>query len=109
MGLFNFKKKKKDKYALSRKELERFDGKPIQYAVERVDGVERVLGKNGGIAVLDDVIVVMCEAKEVFRCRLEGATVAELLSGNGVEISGLDDYTEEKRYVVAHYLYYRKV
>ena len=99
MGLFGaFRRKKKDKYALNKKQLERFDGKPLQYAVERVDGVERVLGKNGGIAVLDDVIVVMCEAKEVFRCRLEGATVAELLSGNGVEISGIDDYSGEKKY-----------
>lgn len=104
MGLF----KKKDKYALSKKELLRFDGKPLQYAVERVDGVERILGKDGGIAILSDVIVVMCEAHEVFRCRIEGATVAELLSGNGVEISGFDDYTGEKRYVVAHYSYYRK-
>lgn len=107
MALFNFRKK--DKFALTKKQLERFDGKPIQYAVERVDGIERVLGKHGGIAVLDDVIVVMCEAKEVFRCKFAGATVAELLSGNGVEISGEDAYTGEKRYVVAHYLYYRKV
>ncbi len=104
MALF----KKKDKYALSKKELARFDGKPLQYAVERVDGVERILGKNGGIAVLNDVIVVMCEAHEVFRCRIEGSVVAELLSGNGVEISGTDDYSGEKRYVIAHYSYYRK-
>lgn len=104
MALF----KKKDKYALSKKELARFDGKSLQYAVERVDGVERILGKNGGIAVLNDVIVVMCEAHEVFRCRIEGSVVAELLSGNGVEISGTDDYSGEKRYVVAHYSYYRK-
>ena len=105
MGLF----KKKDKYALSQKELERFNGKSIQYAVERVDGIEQNLGKSGGIIVLDDVIVVMCEAHEVFRCRIKGATVAELMSGNGVEISGIDDNTGEKRYVVAHYSYYRKV
>lgn len=106
MGLFS--KKKKDKFALTGKELLRFSGKPIQYAVERVDGVERVLGKDGGIIVLNDVIVVMCEAHEVFRCRIKGSNVAELLSGNGVEISGFDDYTGEKRYVVAHYSYYRK-
>lgn len=105
MGLF----KKKDKYALSRKQLERFNGKSIIYAVERINGVEQVLGKEGGIIVLDDVIVVMCEAHEVFRCKIKGATVAELLSGNGVEISGFDAYTGEKRYVVAHYSYYRKV
>lgn len=105
MGLFG---KKKDKYTLSKKELARFDGKPLQYAIERVDGMEHVLGKDGGIAILNDVIVVMCEAHEVFRCRIKGSTVAELLSGNGVEISGIDDYTGQKRYVVAHYSYYRK-
>lgn len=105
MGLF----KKKDKYQPTKKELERFNGKSIRFAVERIDGTEKVLGKDGGIIVLSDVIVVMCEAHEVFRCRIKGATVAELLSGNGVEISGIDDSTGKKRYVVAHYSYYRRV
>lgn len=105
MGIF----KKKDKYQPTKKDLAKFNGKPIEYCVERVNGIEQVLGKNGGIIVLDDVIVVMCEAHEVFRCRIKGATVAELLSGNGVEISGFDAYTGEKRYTVAHYSYYRKV
>ncbi len=104
MGIF----KKKKSYTLSKKELQRFSGKPIQYAVERVDGVERVLGKDGGIVVLDDAIVVMCEAHEVFRCLIKDSVVAELMSGNGVEISGYDEYTGQKRYVVAHYSYYRK-
>ncbi len=105
MGIF----RKKDKYQPTKKELEKFNGEAIQYCVERVNGQEQVLGKDGGIIVLDDVIVVMCEAHEVFRCRIKGATVAELLSGNGVEISGIDDNTGEKRYTVAHYSYYRKV
>ncbi|MCD7889084.1 MAG: hypothetical protein LUG23_04080 [Oscillospiraceae bacterium] len=104
MGLF----KKKDKYTLSRKDLAKFNGKSIQYAVERIDGQEKVLGKNGGIIILSDVIVVMCEAHEVFRCRIKGATMGELLSGNDVEIVGYDDYTGEKRFVTAHYSYYRK-
>ena len=99
---------KKDKYALTPKQLARFDGKSLQYAVERIDGQEKVLGKDGGIIVLSDVIVVMCEAHEVFRCRIKGASVAELLSGNGVEIIGIDDNTGEKRFVTAHYSYYRK-
>lgn len=104
MGLF----RKRSRYSLSKKELNRFDGKSIQYAVERADGIERILGKNGGIVILPDVIVVMCEAHEVFRCRIKGSTVAELMSGNGVEITGIDDNTEERRTVIAHYVYYRK-
>lgn len=104
MGLF----KKKDKYVLSQKDLAKFNGKSIQYAVERIDGQEKVLGKDGGIIILPDVIVVMCEAHEVFRCRIKDATMGELLSGNGVEIVGIDDNTGEKRFVTAHYSYYRK-
>ncbi len=103
MGLF--KKKKK---APSYDEIARFDGKALQYAIERIDGNEKVLGKSGGIIILNDAIVVQCEAKEVFRCRLEGAEIAELLSGNGCEIRGTDAYTGEKRFVVGHYSYYRK-
>ena len=80
MGLF----KKKDKYALYRKELMRFSGKSLQYAVERIDGQEKDLGKNGGIIVLDDVIVVMCEAKVVFSCQIKDSPVAARLCGNGV-------------------------
>ena len=104
MGLF----KKKNKYTASKKELMRINSKSIQYAVERVDGMERVLGKDGGIIVLDDVIVVMCEAHEVFRCKIDGSTVGELMSGNGVEIRGIDCNTGEYRHVIAHYSYYRK-
>ncbi len=99
---------KKDKYALTKKQLAKFNGKGIVYAVERINGQEKVLGKDGGVIVLDDVIVVMCEAHEVFRCKIKGASVAELLSGNGVEIIGFDAYTNEKRFVTAHYSYYRK-
>lgn len=107
MGLFGGKKKK-DKYALTKKDLLKFDGKDIQYAVERINGTEKVLGKNGGIILLADVIVVMCEAHEVFRCRLKDASIGELMSGNGVEIRGYDDQTGEWREVTAHYSYYRK-
>ncbi len=103
MGLF--KKKLKTP---SWDEIARFDGKALQYAVERIDGQEQVLGKSGGIVILKDAIVVQCEAKEVFRCKLEGAEIAELLSGNGCEIKGYDAYTGEKRFVTAHYSYYRK-
>lgn len=106
MGLFT--KKKKDKYGINKKELARINGKPVAYAVERENGMEKVLGKDGGIIVLSDAIVVMCQAHEVFRCRIDGASVAELLSGNGVEIAGIDDETGEKRHIIAHYSYYRK-
>lgn len=104
MGLFSKKKQKSPDKAI----LERIDGKPLAYAVERINGEEKVIGKAGGIVVLDNAVVIMCEAHEVFRCPIEGAFVAELLSGNGCEITGVDSQTGIKRYVTAHYSYYRK-
>ncbi len=102
--LFNKSRKKQ----MSKKELSRYNGKDIDYAVERLDdGSELVIGKNGGIAVLDDCIVVLCEAHEVFRCSLGGAVIAELMSGNGADIVGYDAQSGKKRHIVAHYSYYR--
>ena len=107
MGIFGKSGKNKPSRK-ERRELERYNGMAIKYAVEQINGREKVLGENGGIIILDDVIVVMCEAHEVFRCRIKGASVGELMSGNGVSITGIDDNTGERRSVTAHYSYYRK-
>ncbi|MBR3289595.1 MAG: hypothetical protein IKI63_02325 [Clostridia bacterium] len=45
----------------------------------------------------------MCNAKEVFRCSIEGATCAELMSLGGVVISGVSAATGEPDTVVAYY------
>lgn len=104
MGLF-----KKDKNLSSKKDIQRFHNKRIKYAVERNSDGELVLGRNGGISILDDEIVVLCEAHEVFRCKSDGAVMAELMSLDGVMIKGIDSITGEKRHIVAYYEYYRKI
>lgn len=93
--------KKKD--STSAKELEKYHGKVISYAVERKNGEEINLGKKGGISVLLDEIVVLCDGHEVFRCKKSGAVVCGLMSGNGCDIKGVDSVSGEKRHVICFY------
>lgn len=105
MFCFNSNKKKiSDK----RKEYNKFNNKQIEYAVERDSSGENVIGKKGGIAILQEDIVVLCEAHEVFRCKILDSEMAELMSHNGIDIKGIDVNTGLKRHIVAHYSYYRK-
>ncbi|NLZ45392.1 MAG: hypothetical protein GX896_01740 [Clostridiales bacterium] len=98
MGIF----KKKVK-ATPLKELKKYHGKAISYAVERINGQESNLGKNGGISVTDDEIVVLCDGHQVFRCNIKGAVIAQLMSGNGCDIKGIDSQTNKKRHIVCFY------
>lgn len=100
MGLFSKGKKEK---GTSYKELMRFHGKGVSYAVERINGEEVNLGKQGGISVVGDEIVVLLNGHEVFRCKAEGAVACELMSGNGCDIKGIDPVSKKKRHIICFY------
>ena len=97
MGFFRKKPK-----GTPRAQLEALHGKRLSYAVERHGGAELVLGRNGGISVSADELVIVCNGSEVFRCRLEGCIAAELMSRNGVDIKACDSEGRQ-RHVVAYY------
>lgn len=93
--------KKKPK-STPRAELEALHGKRISYVVERRGGEELVLGRNGGISVSDDELVIVCNGHEVVRCLLGGCIAAELMSRNGVDIKGTSP-EGKSIHVVAYY------
>ena len=93
--------KKKSK-GTPRAELEALHGKRLSYVIERHGGEELVLGRNGGISVSEEELVIVCNGSEVFRCILEGCVAAELMSRNGVDIKGADRQGIQ-RHVVAYY------
>ncbi len=84
------------------KELMQYNGRQLSYAVERIGGNEKILGKAGAITVTEDDIVIVCDGKEVFRCVTDGAVIAMLMSGNGCDIKG-NDKLGVKRHLVAHF------
>lgn len=104
MGLFS----RRREHAAQSDLIAKLHGKRIRYAARRTtdesgNPVEVILGKQGAINTLGGDIVVMCNAKEVFRCAAEGASCAELMSLGGVVISGVNAATGEPDTVVAYY------
>ena len=86
MGFFS--KKKKDTMTLS--QLREYDKKAISYVVRRENGGETILGRKGAISVKDDEIVIVCNGSQALRVNTDGAVMATLMSGNGVDIKGYD-------------------
>lgn len=93
-----FKKKEK---GTPIEEIMKVCGKKLSCVTERKNGEEIILGRSGGVSVVGKELVIVCDAKEVFRCQLDGCVVATLMSGNGCDIKGVSN--GEKRHIVANY------
>ena len=83
--------------------LRRLDGRLLKYAVRRETDengspIEVVLGKDGRLMVLEDRVIVMAGGKEAFSAPLE------LMSLDGVVVSGRDDVTGTYATVVGFYI-----
>ena len=104
MGFFSRRREQAAATELEKK----LNGRAIRYAARRTlddngSPIEIILGKNGAINVKNGEIVVMCNAKEVFRCAMETAECSELMSLNGAVIKGVNAVTGEPDTVVAYY------
>ena len=88
---------------------EKFNNLILESVTERVDNEELLIGKSGSISIKDKTFIVCCEGKVVFHGNAEEITVSELMSRNGIIISGYDDERGVERTVVAHFSYYRKL
>ncbi len=116
MGWFT-RRKKEDSADI--RTIERLDGRELKYVTLRgVDEgggpVETVLGKTGRINALHEDIVIVCDGTEVFRCDKESAKCGELMSLDGVVVTGVNRCARhaavpvnETVTVVAYYKYYR--
>jgi hypothetical protein len=84
-------------------------GQHIKYVTEKIDGVEEVIGRSGGLNVRNDEFIVYASTKVLFRCKLDEVHIWELLSKDGVVISGPDiENGGAERTVIAFYVYHRK-
>ncbi|MBP3314433.1 MAG: hypothetical protein IJW52_00330 [Clostridia bacterium] len=110
MGLFGKKKNdpnsKKFRWEMARS----VEGQHIKYVTEKKDGeVDEVIGRNGGLNIRDDEFIVYASAKVLFRCKVDDLQIWELLSKDGVVLTGPDiESGGKERTVVAYYVYYRK-
>ena len=88
---------------------QRVAGQHIKYVTEKRDGVDEVIGRNGGLNIRNEEFIVYASADVVFRCRVDELKMWELLSKDGVVITGPDlEHGGVERTIIAFYVYYRK-
>ncbi len=107
MGWFRRGSKKSD--SMADETLRRLDGKLLKYAARREldengSPVEVILGKDGRLMVLEDRVIVMAGGKEAFSAPLASVKSGELMSLDGVVISGDDEVTGTHATVVGFYI-----
>ncbi len=87
----------------------RVAGQHIKYVTEKRDGVDEVIGRNGGLNIRNDEFIVYASADVLFRCRVDDLKMWELLSKDGVVLTGPDlEHGGVERTIIAFYVYYRK-
>lgn len=110
MGLFSKKKNdpnsKKFRWEMARA----IEGQHIKYVTEKKDGeVDEVIGRNGGLNIRGEEFIVYASAEVLFRCKVDDLQIWELLSKDGVVLTGPDiEHGGKERTVIAYYVYYRK-
>ena len=111
MGLFKrlTKSKNPDSKKFKRDMAYAVCGQHIKYVTEKKDDVDEVIGREGGLNIRNDEFIVYASAKVLFRCRIDELQIWELLSRDGVVLTGPDLENDGKeRTVIAYYVYYRK-
>ena len=108
--MFFRKKKKEGTRAFRREMAKKLDGRAVKYVTERAeDGSESVIGRQGALIVKGDDMIVFSSADVVMRCPIDDMDAAELLSLQGVIISGPDtEHGGDFRSIIAYYTYYLK-
>lgn len=88
----------------------RLDGRKIKYVTERIADEDYVIGKEGAIIRKEDELAVLSTDDVVFRAKTDTLQMNELLSLDGIILTGEDlEHDGKQRCVVAYYTYYRKV
>jgi len=88
----------------------KIDRKQLKYVSERIGDEEIVIGHKGYIVCVEDELSISAENGTIFRAKIDTLKMNELLSLEGIILTGNDLSQEGKeRCVIAYYTYYRKV
>ena len=83
-------------------------GHHIRYVTEKRNGVDEVIGREGGLNLRDDELLVFASADVIFRCKVDDLSAWELLSKDGVVLTAPDlEYGGAERTIIVYYVYYR--
>lgn len=102
------RKPKEGSYAYRVMMAEKVAGKHIKYATERVGDQDIVIGKEGSLCIRGDDLLVYASMDVLFRCPIAELSISELMSLDGVILTGPDTaHDRAERSIIAYYLYYR--
>ena len=83
-------------------------GHHVKYVTEEINGTHEVIGRSGGLNIKNDELLVFASADVLFRCKIDDLQAWELLSKDGVIISGPDNaHGGVERTIIVYYVYYR--
>ncbi len=111
MGLLDrFRKKKNPNSKEFRREMAAaIHGRHIRYVTEKKNDVDEVIGRNGNINIRNDELLLFASSDVIFRAKVDDLQIWELLSKDGVVLTGADlEHGGVERTVIAYYVYYRK-
>ena len=110
MGIFKrlTRSKDPDSKKYRREMAERICGQHIKYVTEKQDDVDVVIGRDGGFNIREGDLIVYASSKVLFRAEIDNLQIWELLSKDGVVLTGYDKESGCDRTLIAHYVYYRK-
>ena len=86
----------------------RICGHHVKYVTERRDNVEEVIGKSGGLNIKDEDLLVFASGQVLMRVPVAQLQASELLSKDGVVLTGPDlEHGGTVRTITVYYVYYR--
>ena len=84
-------------------------GQVIKYVTEHRDGNEDVVGRGGSLCLHGEEFIVDSSGERLFSCNYRDLEANNLMSGDGVVITGPDSLRGgEMRTITVHFVYYRK-
>lgn len=105
-----FKTNNENSKRFRRDMAKKIDGKKLKYVTERIDEEESVIGREGALICKEDELLVYSSSNVVFRARIDELLMNELLSMEGIILTGSDlEHGGVHRSIIAYYTYYRKV
>lgn len=88
---------------------QRVCGHHIKYVTERENDIDKVIGREGGINIRDDVLTVFASSNIVFKANVTELQTSELMSRDGVVFTGPDLTSGGKeRSIIVHFVNYIK-
>lgn len=107
-GFFSKKKKDPNSKQYRWEMAKQMANHHIRYVTEKINGVDEVIGRNGGLNIRDDEMLVFASSDVLLRCKIAEMEAWELLSKDGVVITAPDlEHGGVERTIIVYYVYYR--